>query len=189
MEALRLYGKNWRKVEEHIGTRNAVQARTHAQKFFGKALDKGNPFEVTPAAPIKAEEKPKAEAITSNQLPAVVESTMTEREKEYFQNFVATPSQSNCSTAFSSPADPKDKKVMVNELLSTFGAYGQNTHKSPFQVQKIVDGKEAVNITGLKRGRKVGNKNKRAYNRKERPEKIDGEILPPDAKRVCLPEE
>ncbi|XP_074333333.1 uncharacterized protein LOC141671110 isoform X2 [Apium graveolens] len=36
LEALKLYGRAWRHVEEHIGTKTAVQIRSHAQKFFSK---------------------------------------------------------------------------------------------------------------------------------------------------------
>lgn len=32
--ALRIYGKDWKKVEYHIGTRSGAQIRSHAQKFF-----------------------------------------------------------------------------------------------------------------------------------------------------------
>jgi hypothetical protein len=31
-----LHGKNWKKIEEVIGTRNGSQIRSHAQKFFLK---------------------------------------------------------------------------------------------------------------------------------------------------------
>ncbi|XP_074567310.1 protein CCA1 [Curcuma longa] len=45
LEALKLYGRAWQRVEEHIGTKTAVQIRSHAQKFFTKlekeALEKG----------------------------------------------------------------------------------------------------------------------------------------------------
>eukprot|EP01017_Pseudomicrothorax_dubius_P051250 TRINITY_DN982_c0_g4_i1.p1 TRINITY_DN982_c0_g4~~TRINITY_DN982_c0_g4_i1.p1 ORF type:complete len:208 (+),score=22.26 TRINITY_DN982_c0_g4_i1:109-732(+) len=36
VEAVRLYGKNWKKVEEHVGTRTGAQIRSHAQKFFNR---------------------------------------------------------------------------------------------------------------------------------------------------------
>ncbi|KAI4365796.1 hypothetical protein MLD38_021754 [Melastoma candidum] len=36
LEALKLYGRGWRQIEEHIGTKTAVQIRSHAQKFFTK---------------------------------------------------------------------------------------------------------------------------------------------------------
>jgi SHAQKYF class myb-like DNA-binding protein len=36
VEGLSMYGKNWKKVEEHVGTRNGAQIRSHAQKFFNR---------------------------------------------------------------------------------------------------------------------------------------------------------
>lgn len=38
LEALKMYGRAWRRIEEHIGTKTAVQIRSHAQKFFSKLV-------------------------------------------------------------------------------------------------------------------------------------------------------
>jgi SHAQKYF class myb-like DNA-binding protein len=41
LEALKKFGKEWQKVQQHVSTRTSTQARSHAQKFFVK-LDKKN---------------------------------------------------------------------------------------------------------------------------------------------------
>ncbi|KAF8407515.1 hypothetical protein HHK36_006649 [Tetracentron sinense] len=42
LEALKLYGRAWRRIEEHVGTKTAVQIRSHAQKFFSKVVQKSS---------------------------------------------------------------------------------------------------------------------------------------------------
>ena len=41
LEALKLFGKEWKRVQQHVGTRSSTQARSHAQKFFVKLEKKG----------------------------------------------------------------------------------------------------------------------------------------------------
>ncbi|KAJ7570001.1 hypothetical protein O6H91_01G103300 [Diphasiastrum complanatum] len=36
LAALKLYGRAWSRIEEYIGTKTAIQIRSHAQKFFSK---------------------------------------------------------------------------------------------------------------------------------------------------------
>lgn len=42
LEALKLHGRAWRCIEEHVGTKTAVQIRSHAQKFFSKVVRESN---------------------------------------------------------------------------------------------------------------------------------------------------
>ena len=45
MEALKLFGKEWKRVQQHVGTRSSTQARSHAQKFFVKLEKKQKTLE------------------------------------------------------------------------------------------------------------------------------------------------
>lgn len=41
LEGLKMYGKDWRLIEEYIGSRTCAQIRSHAQKYFNK-LNRNN---------------------------------------------------------------------------------------------------------------------------------------------------
>ncbi|KAL8041748.1 hypothetical protein ABFX02_09G004100 [Erythranthe guttata] len=61
LEALKLYGRAWRQIEEHVGTKTAIQIRSHAQKFFAKVAREScfdaegslDPIEIPPPRPKK----------------------------------------------------------------------------------------------------------------------------------------
>ncbi|KAI4388886.1 hypothetical protein MLD38_001175 [Melastoma candidum] len=53
LEALKLHGRAWRRIEEHIGTKTAVQIRSHAQKFFSKVTKESNDSNVISIEPIE----------------------------------------------------------------------------------------------------------------------------------------
>lgn len=37
MEAIELFGKDWKRVQQHVGTRTSAQSRSHAQKVLDKS--------------------------------------------------------------------------------------------------------------------------------------------------------
>mmetsp|Transcript_23879 Transcript_23879/g.93908 ORF Transcript_23879/g.93908 Transcript_23879/m.93908 type:complete len:310 (+) Transcript_23879:226-1155(+) len=47
VEALRLYERDWKQIESHIGTKSVIQIRSHAQKYFLK-VQKNNTGEHVP---------------------------------------------------------------------------------------------------------------------------------------------
>lgn len=47
MEALKLFDRDWKKIEAYIGTKSVIQIRSHAQKFFLK-IQKNNTGEMIP---------------------------------------------------------------------------------------------------------------------------------------------
>lgn len=53
LEALKLFGRAWRKIEEHVGTKTAVQIRSHAQKFFSKVVRESNGCSTSPVEPVE----------------------------------------------------------------------------------------------------------------------------------------
>eukprot|EP00744_Colponema_vietnamica_P001656 GILI01002722.1.p1 GENE.GILI01002722.1~~GILI01002722.1.p1 ORF type:complete len:310 (+),score=68.20 GILI01002722.1:131-1060(+) len=42
LEALARFGRDWKKIQDFVGTRTSAQARSHAQKYFGKLARRSN---------------------------------------------------------------------------------------------------------------------------------------------------
>ncbi|KAK4745142.1 hypothetical protein SAY87_011454 [Trapa incisa] len=69
LEALKLYGRAWRRIEEHVGTKTTIQIRSHAQKFFSKVVrdSRGGsmaPIEIPPPRPKRKPNRPYPRKLT-----------------------------------------------------------------------------------------------------------------------------
>lgn len=51
LDALRLYDRDWKKIEAHIGTKTVIQIRSHAQKYFLKVQKNNTGEHVPPPRP------------------------------------------------------------------------------------------------------------------------------------------
>eukprot|EP01117_Protostelium_nocturnum_P017781 TRINITY_DN729_c0_g1_i1.p2 TRINITY_DN729_c0_g1~~TRINITY_DN729_c0_g1_i1.p2 ORF type:complete len:125 (+),score=39.11 TRINITY_DN729_c0_g1_i1:429-803(+) len=51
MEALKLYDRDWKKIEKFIGTKTVIQIRSHAQKWFLKVQKNKTGERIPPARP------------------------------------------------------------------------------------------------------------------------------------------
>ncbi|KAA8494111.1 Protein REVEILLE 8 [Porphyridium purpureum] len=53
LEALRRYDRDWKRIEGHVGTKNVIQIRSHAQKYFLKVQKNQTGEHVPPPRPKK----------------------------------------------------------------------------------------------------------------------------------------
>merc|ERR1712079_3848 len=58
LQALKLFERDWKKIEKHIGTKTVIQIRSHAQKFFLKVQKSGTGEHVPPPRPKKKSKEP-----------------------------------------------------------------------------------------------------------------------------------
>ena len=58
LEGVRLYGRDWKKITDHVGSKSTSQVRSHAQKHFLKAVKNNAGDTIPPPRPKKKSEKP-----------------------------------------------------------------------------------------------------------------------------------
>ncbi|KAF5182952.1 Reveille-like protein [Thalictrum thalictroides] len=51
LEALHLFGRDWKKIEDYVGSKSVIQIRSHAQKYFLKIQKNGAIVHVPPPRP------------------------------------------------------------------------------------------------------------------------------------------
>ena len=139
--ALELYGKEWKKVQEFVGTRTSTQARSHAQKYFSK-LEKTT----TPVSPIKKEQyyepKPKKNSkIKSEQHSPDINKTKSDIFKVSLEEEAGSKSGQYSS------------KVILNisELKLPSSAYRKLTYEcaeTDYNWKSMVDIEEPKNVNG-----------------------------------------
>ncbi|KAF3633844.1 Protein REVEILLE 2 [Capsicum annuum] len=102
LEALKLYGRAWRRIEEHVSTKTAVQIRSHAQKFFSKVVRESNngdansvkPIEIPPPRPKRKPMHPYPRKLAT---PVIIGTPVPEKSTRSLTPNVSMSEQENQS--------------------------------------------------------------------------------------------
>lgn len=154
LEALKLYGRAWQRIEEHIGTKTAVQIRSHAQKFFTKlekdALTKGVP--ISQALDIEIP-PPRPKRKPSNPYPRKTSVAVPSSQVGTKDGKLSTPFSSICEdrNLFDLEKEPITEKPGGNEKLDNVQ---ENQNKKNCS-QEFTLFKEGASATSLSSGKSL----------------------------------
>ncbi|GLT47848.1 hypothetical protein SLA2020_215090 [Shorea laevis] len=68
LEALQLFDRDWKKIEDFVGSKTVIQIRSHAQKYFLKVQKNGTIAHVPPARPKRKAAHPYPQKASKNVL-------------------------------------------------------------------------------------------------------------------------
>ncbi|KAF9593350.1 hypothetical protein IFM89_021754 [Coptis chinensis] len=68
LEALHLFDRDWKKIEDFIGSKTVIQIRSHAQKYFLKVQKNGTTAHVPPPRPKRKANHPYPQKASKNAL-------------------------------------------------------------------------------------------------------------------------
>ncbi|KAJ9147222.1 hypothetical protein P3X46_029404 [Hevea brasiliensis] len=143
LEALKLYGRAWRRIEEHVGTKTAVQIRSHAQKFFSKVVREatGNntslvePVEIPPPRPKRKpmHPYPRKMAHPLNKEPSIPEQPLQSSSPNFSISEQENQSPTSVLSAVGSDAFGSIDSNTPNSSLSPVSCAG-GSHPADFTI-------------------------------------------------------
>ncbi|KAJ6993455.1 protein REVEILLE 8-like isoform X3 [Populus alba x Populus x berolinensis] len=68
LEALQLFDRDWKKIEDFVGSKTVIQIRSHAQKYFMKVQKNGTTAHVPPPRPKRKASHPYPQKASKNVL-------------------------------------------------------------------------------------------------------------------------
>ncbi|XP_043696619.1 protein REVEILLE 8-like [Telopea speciosissima] len=69
LEALELFDRDWKKIEDFVGSKTVIQIRSHAQKYFLKVQKNGTVVHLPPPRPKRKAAHPYPQKASKNALP------------------------------------------------------------------------------------------------------------------------
>ncbi|KAG6522195.1 hypothetical protein ZIOFF_019333 [Zingiber officinale] len=94
LEALHLFDRDWKKIEAFVGSKTAIQIRSHAQKYFLKVQKNGTSEHVPPPRPKRKAAHPYPHKAPKNGTASVQLSCLLEPGDALAVDFSSTPGNS-----------------------------------------------------------------------------------------------
>ncbi|XXG60151.1 hypothetical protein AAC387_Pa04g2120 [Persea americana] len=118
LEALKLHGRAWRRIEEHIGTKTAVQIRSHAQKFFSKVVRESScnsssmkSIEIPPPRPKRKPMHPYPRKLANSSIKGMPLSLQPERSTSPIQS-ISEQVNGSPKSVLSAGSDPMGLTIL-----------------------------------------------------------------------------
>ncbi|WVZ07957.1 hypothetical protein V8G54_021303 [Vigna mungo] len=147
LEALQLFDRDWKKIEDFVGSKTVIQIRSHAQKYFLKVQKNGTVAHVPPPRPKRKAAHPYPQKASKNVL-VPFPASLAYVSPTWDENFLLMNSGSNRSLSY------------LDELTNLHGDEGMRVsfYSFIFLVQLFSDiGSKGMTIIGNSCVSDVGN--------------------------------
>ncbi|KAL9429207.1 hypothetical protein AB3S75_031089 [Citrus x aurantiifolia] len=144
LEALQLFDRDWKKIEDFVGSKTVIQIRSHAQKYFLKVQKNGTIAHVPPPRPKRKAAHPYPQKASKNVLPPLQASMAYPSVNALAHGFAAwddasmlvnaekmMPSQDEYTNLHAIEADDIGSKGISGIGNSTVGGIGSSARTQP----------------------------------------------------------
>ncbi|XP_074557801.1 protein REVEILLE 3-like [Curcuma longa] len=102
LEALHLFDRDWKKIEAFVGSKTAIQIRSHAQKYFLKVQKNGTSEHVPPPRPKRKAAHPYPQKVPKNGTASLQVSCLLEPGYALAVDFSSAPGNSTSKASMHS---------------------------------------------------------------------------------------
>ncbi|XP_068668160.1 protein REVEILLE 8-like isoform X3 [Aristolochia californica] len=103
LEALQLFDRDWKKIEDFVGSKTVIQIRSHAQKYFLKVQKNGTTAHVPPPRPKRKAAHPYPQKASKNDLLNAEETGTTDMIRIDSQDISCIGSSSRTLSTYETP--------------------------------------------------------------------------------------
>ncbi|KAD4982686.1 hypothetical protein E3N88_19357 [Mikania micrantha] len=122
LEALHLFDRDWKKIEAFVGSKTAIQIRSHAQKYFLKVQKSGTNEHVPPPRPKRKATHPYPHKAPKNDVPKLIGNSandLIKHEDSIENNSYLWPTNPWMYNTITAPDEPTQDDVRSRNCCSS----------------------------------------------------------------------